>query len=63
MIWCKVCTHNPNNVVIATCGHIMCRPCAEDRISNRLRGCPTCNTRYDKSNIVTVFLAKDRELV
>ncbi|CAN8097020.1 unnamed protein product [Discula destructiva] len=63
MIWCKVCTRNPNNVVIATCGHIMCRPCAEDRIQNRLRGCPTCNTRYDKSNIVTVFLAKDRELV
>ncbi|KAF3769877.1 hypothetical protein M406DRAFT_284353 [Cryphonectria parasitica EP155] len=61
ILWCNVCRKDRNDRVITTCGHILCKNCAEDRIINRMRGCPICTTRYDKNNIVPIYLTSADE--
>ncbi|KAF2669412.1 hypothetical protein BT63DRAFT_425136 [Microthyrium microscopicum] len=41
-VYCSVCRSNPKNIVLKSCGHVMCSECVKDRITNRNRKCPTC---------------------
>jgi len=37
---CSICRNRFKDTVLRTCGHIFCKPCVDDRISNRMRKCP-----------------------
>ncbi|KAI1375885.1 E3 ubiquitin-protein ligase BRE1 [Hypoxylon crocopeplum] len=56
MATCSICKKDFKNTVLRTCGHIFCRGCIEDRISNRMRKCPACSKAFDKSDAMTVHL-------
>ncbi|KAI1337804.1 E3 ubiquitin-protein ligase BRE1 [Xylariaceae sp. FL0016] len=56
MATCSICKRDFKNTVIRTCGHIFCRSCVDDRLSNRMRKCPNCNKAFDKSDAMTVHL-------
>ncbi|KAK9416189.1 putative E3 ubiquitin protein ligase [Seiridium unicorne] len=53
---CSVCHNNFKNTALKTCGHIFCRSCIDDRISNRMRKCPNCSKMFDKLDVMTVHL-------
>lgn len=56
MATCSICKKDFKNTVLRTCGHIFCRGCIDDRISNRMRKCPACSKAFDKSDAMTVHL-------
>ena len=53
---CSICQMKWKNAFLRTCGHLFCRDCLEDRISNRLRKCPACGKAFDKSDIMVAHM-------
>ncbi|KAK4092390.1 RING-12 protein [Purpureocillium lilacinum] len=51
---CSICRNNFKNTALKTCGHLFCNKCVEDRISNRMRKCPTCSRAFDKMDVMPV---------
>ncbi|CRK41226.1 hypothetical protein BN1723_015877 [Verticillium longisporum] len=51
---CSVCRNNFKDTVLKTCGHLFCMSCIDDRISNRMRKCPTCATSFDRKDSLSV---------
>ncbi|EGX94118.1 ubiquitin ligase protein BRE1 [Cordyceps militaris CM01] len=51
---CTICRNNFKNTALKTCGHLFCSKCVEDRISNRMRKCPTCSRAFDKMDVMPV---------
>lgn len=51
---CTICRNNFKNTALKTCGHLFCNQCVEDRISNRMRKCPTCSRAFDKMDVMPV---------
>ncbi|KAK7952573.1 uncharacterized protein PG986_008301 [Apiospora aurea] len=53
---CSVCQNRFKNTVLTKCGHIFCKECTEDRLTNRMRKCPNCARAFDRNDIMTVHL-------
>lgn len=51
---CTICRDNFKNTALKTCGHLFCNKCIDDRISNRMRKCPTCSRAFDKMDVMPV---------
>ncbi|TQV99603.1 hypothetical protein V2A60_005069 [Cordyceps javanica] len=51
---CTICRNNFKNTALKTCGHLFCSKCVEDRISNRMRKCPSCSRAFDKMDVMPV---------
>ncbi|KAL3588630.1 E3 ubiquitin-protein ligase bre1 [Fusarium poae] len=51
---CTICRNNFKNTALKTCGHLFCTQCVDDRISNRMRKCPTCSRAFDKMDVMPV---------
>ncbi|RSL63449.1 E3 ubiquitin-protein ligase BRE1 [Fusarium duplospermum] len=51
---CTICRNNFKNTALKTCGHLFCNQCVDDRISNRMRKCPTCSRAFDKMDVMSV---------
>lgn len=51
---CSVCRNNFKNTALKTCGHLFCNKCIDDRISNRMRKCPSCSRAFDKMDVMPV---------
>ncbi|ROT36006.1 BRE1 E3 ubiquitin ligase [Sodiomyces alkalinus F11] len=51
---CTVCRNNFKDTVLKTCGHLFCGSCVDDRISNRMRKCPTCGKAFDRLDAMQV---------
>ncbi|OAA38046.1 RING-12 protein [Metarhizium rileyi] len=51
---CTICRNNFKNTALKTCGHLFCNKCVDDRISNRMRKCPTCSRAFDKMDVMPV---------
>ncbi|KEZ45411.1 hypothetical protein SAPIO_CDS1705 [Scedosporium apiospermum] len=51
---CSICNENFKNTALKTCGHLFCNKCVENRISNRMRKCPTCSRAFDKMDVMAV---------
>ncbi|KAG6065760.1 E3 ubiquitin-protein ligase bre1 [Claviceps aff. humidiphila group G2b] len=51
---CTICRNNFKNTALKTCGHLFCNKCVDDRISNRMRKCPTCSRAFDKMDAMPV---------
>ncbi|KAF5536330.1 E3 ubiquitin-protein ligase bre1 [Fusarium musae] len=51
---CTICRINFKNTALKTCGHLFCNQCVDDRISNRMRKCPTCSRAFDKMDVMPV---------
>lgn len=49
---CSICEKNFKNRILKTCGHLFCKNCIEDRISNRMRKCPSCAKSFDKMDVM-----------
>ncbi|KUI64741.1 E3 ubiquitin-protein ligase BRE1 [Cytospora mali] len=54
---CSVCQNNPKDCMLKTCNHFFCKECAEARLTNRMRKCPTCSRAYDRPDIVQIYLS------
>ncbi|KAL7798446.1 BRE1 domain-containing protein [Trichoderma ceciliae] len=54
MALCTVCRTNFKNTALRTCGHLFCNKCVDDRISNRMRKCPSCSRAFDKMDVMQV---------
>ncbi|KAK5990192.1 E3 ubiquitin-protein ligase BRE1 [Cladobotryum mycophilum] len=54
MALCTVCRTNFKNTALKTCGHLFCSKCVDDRISNRMRKCPSCSRAFDKMDVMQV---------
>lgn len=53
---CTVCRIYFKDTVLKTCGHLFCKNCVEDRITNRLRKCPNCGKGFDKMDVMAVHM-------
>ncbi|KFH48159.1 E3 ubiquitin-protein ligase-like protein [Hapsidospora chrysogenum ATCC 11550] len=53
---CTICRSNFKNTALKTCGHLFCNQCIEDRITNRMRKCPTCSRSFDKMDVMPVHV-------
>lgn len=53
---CSVCRSNFKNTILKTCGHVFCNECVENRITNRMRKCPSCNKAFDKVDVMAAHL-------
>ncbi|PHH81099.1 hypothetical protein CDD82_1315 [Ophiocordyceps australis] len=51
---CTICRNNFKNTALKTCGHLFCNKCVDDRITNRMRKCPTCSKAFDKMDVMAV---------
>ncbi|KAJ6789555.1 hypothetical protein PWT90_10783 [Aphanocladium album] len=51
---CSICRNNFKNTALKTCGHLFCSKCVDDRISNRMRKCPSCSRAFDKMDVMPV---------
>ncbi|KAF4581893.1 RING-12 protein [Ophiocordyceps camponoti-floridani] len=51
---CTICRNNFKNTALRTCGHLFCTKCVDDRISNRMRKCPTCSRAFDRMDVMPV---------
>ncbi|CAG9937755.1 unnamed protein product [Clonostachys rosea f. rosea IK726] len=49
---CSICEKEFKNRILKTCGHLFCKGCIEDRISNRMRKCPSCARSFDKMDVM-----------
>ncbi|ROW15017.1 hypothetical protein VPNG_03316 [Cytospora leucostoma] len=54
---CSVCQNNPKDCMLKTCNHFFCKECAEARLTNRMRKCPTCSRAYDRPDIMQIYLS------
>ncbi|KAI5806547.1 BRE1 E3 ubiquitin ligase-domain-containing protein [Peziza echinospora] len=53
---CSVCKSRWKDTAIRTCGHVFCKPCAEERITSRSRKCPSCSRAFAATDIISVYL-------
>ena len=53
---CPVCHYRDKACIIVKCGHLHCKQCVDERITNRSRKCPTCNQMFSKNEVADVFL-------
>ena len=52
MVTCPVCKSNRRDCILATCGHAICRPCAE-----KSKGiCPICKAQFGETDVKPFFL-------
>ncbi|RCI16345.1 hypothetical protein L249_2159 [Ophiocordyceps polyrhachis-furcata BCC 54312] len=51
---CTICRNNFKNTALRTCGHLFCNKCVDDRLSNRMRKCPTCSRAFDRMDVMPV---------
>ncbi|KAH3684203.1 hypothetical protein WICPIJ_004846 [Wickerhamomyces pijperi] len=56
LIYCSLCSKNWKNTAIKTCGHVFCKECTQERISARMRKCPTCNQPFSSNDILSIHL-------
>ncbi|RKU41753.1 E3 ubiquitin-protein ligase bre1, variant 2 [Coniochaeta pulveracea] len=56
LVICSVCRINFKNTILKTCGHVFCNECVENRITNRMRKCPSCSKAFDKSDAMAAHL-------
>ncbi|KAH9900394.1 E3 ubiquitin-protein ligase BRE1 [Xylariomycetidae sp. FL2044] len=56
MACCSICKKDFKNTMLKGCGHIFCKGCVNDRLSNRMRKCPACNKAFDKSDAMAIHL-------
>ncbi|KAK4232087.1 BRE1 E3 ubiquitin ligase-domain-containing protein [Podospora fimiseda] len=56
MVICTVCRSNFKNTILKVCGHVFCAKCVDDRLTNRMRKCPSCNKAFDRSDAMTMHL-------
>jgi E3 ubiquitin-protein ligase BRE1 len=54
--FCQICKNNPKDTLLKTCGHILCKECADSRIKNRQRKCPSCMRPFGQADLMTVLL-------
>ncbi|TGZ81085.1 E3 ubiquitin-protein ligase bre1 [Ascodesmis nigricans] len=53
---CTVCRIRFKNTAIKNCGHVFCRPCADERIAARSRKCPNCGRGFAATDLFQVHL-------
>jgi E3 ubiquitin-protein ligase BRE1 len=56
LVICSVCRINFKNTILKTCGHVFCNECVDNRITNRMRKCPSCSKSFDKSDAMPAHL-------
>ena len=56
MTKCSLCGKNFKNVALKTCGHCFCKDCVDDRLSARMRKCPSCNSQFSRYDLLTIHL-------
>ncbi|KAK3990206.1 BRE1 E3 ubiquitin ligase-domain-containing protein [Cladorrhinum sp. PSN332] len=56
MVICTVCRSNFKTTILKVCGHVFCSNCVEDRLTNRMRKCPSCNKAFDRSDAMAIHL-------
>jgi E3 ubiquitin-protein ligase BRE1 len=54
---CPVCHYRDKECIILRCRHMHCKPCVDERVSNRSRKCPTCNIKFAENEVETIFLS------
>jgi E3 ubiquitin-protein ligase BRE1 len=53
---CPVCHYRDKECIIMRCRHMHCKPCVEERVSNRSRKCPTCNVKFAEKDVEDIWL-------
>jgi E3 ubiquitin-protein ligase BRE1 len=53
---CSVVTHEPKEVALTRCGHMMSRQCVSQLIAGRSRKCPLCGIAFSESDVLNVYL-------
>ncbi|KAK1756018.1 BRE1 E3 ubiquitin ligase-domain-containing protein [Echria macrotheca] len=56
MVICSICRSNFKTTILKGCGHAFCAECVENRLTNRMRKCPTCNKAFDRSDAMVFHL-------
>lgn len=51
---CTICNDRFKDTALKNCGHLFCKTCVNDRITNRMRKCPNCSKAFDKMDIMAV---------
>lgn len=55
MLKCSTCNLRFKSVIINRCSHLFCKECVDDRIANRSRKCPTCQTPFGQADVSPVY--------
>lgn len=53
---CPVCHYRDKECIIMRCRHMHCKPCVDERVSNRSRKCPTCNIKFSENDVEDIWL-------
>jgi E3 ubiquitin-protein ligase BRE1 len=56
MTKCSLCRKNFKNIALKTCGHCFCKDCVDDRLSARMRKCPSCNSQFSRYDLLNIHL-------
>ncbi|KAG7739016.1 hypothetical protein KL923_002816 [Ogataea haglerorum] len=56
MTKCQLCNKNFKNLTLKVCGHCFCADCINDRLSSRMRKCPSCNQQFSSYDVLTIHL-------
>lgn len=56
LLYCPICHEQKRTRVLTSCFHTFCESCITKAIQARNRNCPTCATRFDKSDLHEFFL-------
>ncbi|KAL5622263.1 hypothetical protein BROUX41_006208 [Berkeleyomyces rouxiae] len=54
LMLCTICNDKFKDTALKTCGHLFCKACVQDRLTNRMRKCPNCSKAFDKMDIMAV---------
>ncbi|KAL1888358.1 E3 ubiquitin-protein ligase bre1, partial [Ceratocystis pirilliformis] len=52
LMLCTICNDKFKDTALKTCGHLFCKACVQDRLTNRMRKCPNCSKAFDKMDIM-----------
>ncbi|CCE61885.1 hypothetical protein TPHA_0B02130 [Tetrapisispora phaffii CBS 4417] len=56
LVYCTLCSKNWKSTAIKTCGHVFCDDCCKERLSSRMRKCPTCNKAFSSNDLLSIHL-------
>lgn len=56
LVYCPLCTLNFKNQMIKNCGHTFCENCIKERLSARMRKCPSCNLPFGSTDVLDIVL-------
>ena len=56
---CNICFEDPQNPIVASCGHLYCYTCLFTWLSKGQTDCPVCRSKVDHDKIIPVYGRSD----